>query len=437
MLGLKKGTTEFCRHNSMWTSEAEKTIKRLRAIFKDHARDIQHIGSTAVRKIRAKPIIDIVVGVTRLSSAELLKGKLRADGFIFDSARSNERRLIFFKLLYSEREGAELRTHNIYVVPYNSKLWLDYIVFRDSLNANDYKAYEYEALKLTFNGKYKYALPSYIKAKAEFILRTIDDNFPTMLLGKPVDIKLNAESPAAYPKISDGIYPIIHGQAECLPNADIYIIGGYGLDYSKLFRGIIIAHIWDKSNDRRIYIAAREGEVFYKPEILEAVEFYNKTSINLDTSDSIEKIKIVCQYEKSCGAVLYAKDRSGSGNGGNGDIKFLLVRGPTNRVGFPKGHIERGETEFETALREIYEETSLNVVLKADFKEEYEYRINGFIKKKVVYFLAEFNINDEYKIRDNKEIIEQRLISYEEARSLLRFTQDKEILRKAYEKIKD
>jgi len=113
----------------------------------------------------------------------------------------------------------------------------------------------------------------------------------------------------------------------------------------------------------------------------------------------------------------------------------LLVRGTTNRVGFPKGHIERGETEFETALREIYEETSLNVILKSDFKEEYEYSISGFIKKKVIYFLAEFNIQDEYKIRDKQEIIEQRLISYEEADSMLRFPQDKEILRKAYEKI--
>ena len=422
MLGLKKGSTEFCRHNSMWTLEAEKTIKQLKAILQDNARDIQHIGSTAVRKIKAKPIIDIVVGVTNLDSAELAKDKLRAGGFIFDSARSNEKRLIFFKLSYSECENAKLRTHNVYVVPYNSKLWFDYIVFRDYLNINDYKAYEYEALKMTLNGKYKYALPSYIKAKADFIRKTIDDNFHTILLGKDLDISLDTESSLGYPKISDGVYPLIKGNTEYLPNCDIYIIGEDDLDYNVLFEGRIIAYIRNKSDSRIIYIAAKRGKIFYKPEILEAIDFLEV----LNTSS--ENTTMLCLYEKSCGAVVYTKDKL--------DIKFLLVRGPNNRVGFPKGHIERGETEFETALREIYEETSLNVMLKADFKEEYEYHINGFISKKVVYFLAEFNIKDEYKIRDNKEIIEQRLISYEEARNLLRFSQDKEILRKAYEKIK-
>ena len=424
MLGLKKGSTEFCRHNSMWTSEAEKTINQLKVIFQDKARDIQHIGSTAVKKIRAKPIIDIAVGVINLRSAELLKNKLHAEGFIFDSARSNEKRLIFFRFLYSERENAERRTHNIYVVPYNSKLWFDYIIFRDYLNINDNKAYEYEALKLTLNGKYKYALPSYIKAKSDFIRKTIDDNFHTMLLGKNLDVKLDTESSIEYPKISEGIYPLAKGSTECLPNIDVYIIGADNLDYNVPLASRIIAYIWNKADNRRIYIAteANRGKIFHKPEILEAIDYLKI----INTSS--ENVKMLCLYEKSCGAVVYTKDGA--------DIKFLLVRGPTNRVGFPKGHIERGETEFETALREIYEETSLNVILKADFKEEYEYHINGFISKRVVYFLAEFNINDEYKIRDNKEIIEQRLISYEEADKMLRFVQDKEILRKAYEKIK-
>ena len=425
MLGLKKGMIEFYRHDPMWTSEAEKTIAQLKAVFKDYARDIQHIGSTAVRKIKSKPVIDIAVGVSDMKYAEILKNKLRFNGFIFDNARSNENRRIFFKLLYSEKDKVNLRTHNIYIVQYNSKLWLDYIIFRDYLNSNEYKAHEYESLKLTLNGKYKYALPSYIKAKADFIRKTIDDNFYAMLLGKTIDIDLNAENSVIYPKISDGVYPVAHGKADCLPSQDIYIIGEYNLDYNKKFKGKIIAYIWSKANNRKIWVAAKEGGVFHKPDILEAIEFQK----NIDVSP--ENIKIICLHEKSCGAVVYARDTD------TGDIKFLLVRGTSNRVGFPKGHIERGETEFETALREIYEETSLNVVLKTDFKEEYEYSIGGFINKKVVYFLAEFNIRDEYKIGDEHEIIEQRLISYGEAESILRFPQDKAILRKAYEKIID
>ena len=419
MLGLKKGAAEFYAHDALWASEAEKTITQLRTLFKDYACDIQHIGSTAVKKIKAKPVIDIAVGVTDIKIVEILKNKLRFNGFIYDNARSNDQRRIFFKLKYSEKDNTNLKTHNIYIVAHNCRLWLDYIIFRDYLNINEYKAREYENLKLTLNGKYKYALPSYIKAKSDFIRKTIDDNFYAMLLGKTININLDTTSSVNYPKIGDGIYPIAYGTSDSLQNQAIYIIGSYNLDYSKRFKGKIIAYISNKADNSKIWVAAKDGDIFYKPEILEAVDFQKK--IDLDN------IRIVCLYEKSCGAVVYTKD--------GGDIKFLLVRGTTNRVGFPKGHIERGETEFETALREIYEETSLNVILKSDFKEEYEYAISGFIKKKVIYFLAEFNIRDEYKIRDKQEIIEQRLISYEEADAMLRFPQDKAILKKAYEKI--
>ena len=419
MLGLKKGAAEFYAHDALWISEAEKTITQLRAVFKDYACDIQHIGSTAVKKIKAKPVIDIAVGVTDIKVVEILKNKLRFNGYIYDNARSNEQRRIFFKLKYSVKDAINLKTHNIYIVAHNCRLWLDYIIFRDYLNMNEYKAREYENLKLTLNGKFKHALPSYIKAKSDFIRKTIDDNFYAMLLGKVITITLDTKSSVNYPKVGDGIYPVAYGTAESLQNQDIYVIGGYNLDYTRKFKGKIIAYISNRYDNSKVWIAAKDGDIFYKPEILEAVDFQKK--INPDN------IKIVCLYEKSCGGVVYAKDGE--------DIKFLLVRGTSNRVGFPKGHIERGETEFETALREIYEETSLSVILKSDFKEEYEYSISGFIKKKVIYFLAEFNIRDEYKIRDKQEIIEQRLISYEEADSMLRFPQDKEILKKAYQKI--
>ena len=421
MLGLKKGAAEFHAHDITWAAEAEKTISHLRSIFKEYACDIQHIGSTAVQKIKAKPVIDIAVGVTDIRIVDILKNKLRFNGFIYDSARSNESRRIFFRLKYSPQENINLKTHNIYIVAHNCRLWLDYIVFRDYLNINEYKAREYESLKLTLNGKYKYALPSYIKAKSDFIRKTIDDNFNTMLLGKVISIKLDAASQADYPKPGEGIHPLAYGQADCLQCQDIYIIGGHNLDYSRKFKGKLIAYIISRGDNKKIWVAARDGDVFYKPEILEAVGSQKNIGVSPD------KARIVCLHEKSCGAVVYARDGEG--------VKFLLVRGATNRVGFPKGHIERGETEFETALREIYEETSLNVALKPDFKEEYEYIISGFIQKKVVYFLAEFDILDEYKIRDKHEITEQRLIGYDAADAMLRFPQDKAILRKAYDKI--
>ena len=62
-LGLKSGTVQFEPHDKLWDEIAVQTIKTLKSILCDDAIDIQHIGSTAVPTIKAKPIIDIVVGV--------------------------------------------------------------------------------------------------------------------------------------------------------------------------------------------------------------------------------------------------------------------------------------------------------------------------------------------------------------------------------------
>ena len=65
MIGLKRGTVQLCSHEKEWEEEAQKTICRLRNILGGAAKDIQHVGSTAIPAIRAKPIIDIAMAVDR------------------------------------------------------------------------------------------------------------------------------------------------------------------------------------------------------------------------------------------------------------------------------------------------------------------------------------------------------------------------------------
>lgn len=60
-LGLKAGMVEIVDHDPKWEENAVNTIKRLRSILGSAAIDIQHIGSTAIRHIKAKPVIDIAV----------------------------------------------------------------------------------------------------------------------------------------------------------------------------------------------------------------------------------------------------------------------------------------------------------------------------------------------------------------------------------------
>ena len=86
--------------------------------------------------------------------------------------------------------------------------------------------------------------------------------------------------------------------------------------------------------------------------------------------------------EKSCGAVVFIHTSMG--------LRYVLVQSLGGIWGFPKGHVEAGETERETALREIREEVGLRPQLLHGFREADEYTLPGTnIRKEVVYFLAE------------------------------------------------
>ena len=75
------------------------------------------------------------------------------------------------------------------------------------------------------------------------------------------------------------------------------------------------------------------------------------------------------EHEKSCGAVVYTKI--------NGTIKYVLAQSLEGEWGFPKGHTEKGETEEQTALREIYEEVHLKVNILKGFRATDAYMLPG------------------------------------------------------------
>ena len=129
--------------------------------------------------------------------------------------------------------------------------------------------------------------------------------------------------------------------------------------------------------------------------------------------------------EYSAGAVLFSRD-------GN-DIKYVLVVERSGHCGFPKGHIEHGESEETAALREMYEETGVHARLIGDFRTEVEYNIGTRIKKHVTYFLAEYNTGE--KVERGDDIRTVRVLSLKEANRMLTHDTSREILRKASEYI--
>ena len=131
-------------------------------------------------------------------------------------------------------------------------------------------------------------------------------------------------------------------------------------------------------------------------------------------------------YEKSCGALVVRRE---------GDRYFILMirhKAKGNRS-FPKGHMEAGETEYVTALREVMEETSSRIAIISDFRATVNYSPSPGVMKEVVYFLA-FTTNPDIKPREG-EIAEVEWIPLEEAEECLAHENDKTVFRAAMERM--
>ena len=129
--------------------------------------------------------------------------------------------------------------------------------------------------------------------------------------------------------------------------------------------------------------------------------------------------------EKSCGTVLF----TGRGE----DLRFLLIRSTQDgKSGFPKGHVEAGESEVETALRETWEETSLHAKIIDGFRRTACYPLKNGRRKLVVYFLASYE-GEEPRSNPDFESYDFLSLPYREARRTLTFDNAKELLDEAYE----
>lgn len=82
-------------------------------------------------------------------------------------------------------------------------------------------------------------------------------------------------------------------------------------------------------------------------------------------------------YEKSCGAIVVD------------DGRVLLVKHNAGHWDFPKGHVEEGETEFETAIREVKEETNIDIKIEKENRYISEYSPKENVMKTVIYFIGE------------------------------------------------
>lgn len=163
-IGMKRGTVYLESHQPEWGKIAEETVRMIKSILGDAAVDVQHIGSTSIRHIKAKPIIDIAVGVGDYDAVTAKTGEFEKAEIIF---RIDERpeQLLFVKGDFEN----DTRTHHIHVVLYGSREWNDYLDLRDYLNADKTAAEEYERVKAELAERYPDDRGAYTEGKSEII----------------------------------------------------------------------------------------------------------------------------------------------------------------------------------------------------------------------------------------------------------------------------
>lgn len=225
MIGLRKGTVELYTHTTEWEKEAQTTITRLKDILGSAAVDVQHVGSTSIKSICAKPIIDIAVGVKNFDIILEMKPILEKNGFYYRESNINNQ-LLFACGNFYEGTG-DMQTHFIHVVLYGKYEWQNYLLMRDYLNDNITAAKEYEALKLKLAEEcplYK-GREHYLAGKHGFITSLLRKAIIETYAGKTVHIEIDRPKGYIHQKENYTLtYPINYG----------YIPGAYGGDGEEL-----------------------------------------------------------------------------------------------------------------------------------------------------------------------------------------------------------
>ena len=223
------------------------------------------------------------------------------------------------------------------------------------------------------------------------------------MLAKKVKVNL-------FGQISDKLYSgYITGDNN--ENMKAFVISSKAISQSSV-SGQVIASIELKDNAEHRVIVAPDREIYYEPQILDILSSVNNLKIK----------GISCLYEKSCGALIFYRNKQG--------VRVLLVKNHNGRYwSFPKGHMELNETEKETAIREIKEETNLDVKIIDGFREVSDYCPFGNIKKRVVFFLAQAFTDD---VIDQPEEIDSHIwVDIQQARKNCTYENDLRVIDKA------
>jgi GrpB-like predicted nucleotidyltransferase (UPF0157 family) len=165
MLGLKRSEVKLVDHNPEWETYATQIIEKLWGVFGSMAVDIQHVGSTAIRNIKAKPDMYIIAGIKNMNEAIEILPRLQEIGI---TKISNSLEPDTMLCVLSDDLERDMYTLYVHIVPHGCDTWNSNTRFRDYMNAFPQKAAEYERLKISLAEHYPKERRAYKNEKIKF-----------------------------------------------------------------------------------------------------------------------------------------------------------------------------------------------------------------------------------------------------------------------------
>lgn len=159
---------EIVEYDPSWPSKFELEKELLESLIGSFVYgSIEHVGSTSISGLAAKPVIDIMVGVESLESSRKAIDLLSSNGYCYYPYKTEV-------MHWFCKPKPEMRTHHLHLVPYGRPLWLERITFRDHLRVNPTLAAEYAALKHKLSEEHENDRDLYTEKKWPFVKKVLE-----------------------------------------------------------------------------------------------------------------------------------------------------------------------------------------------------------------------------------------------------------------------
>ena len=161
-LGLTIGKVTLSSYNPKWKTIFEEEKKNLETLLAPIAKEIEHVGSTSIEGLSAKPIIDIAIGLDDLKDFSKIKEKIKPPYYVKENPTEGEELIV-------KRKDETTTTHLIHVMDRNKQRYQETIEFRNYLIPHEKTKKDYEKLKKSLAKQYSEDRKTYTASKNDFI----------------------------------------------------------------------------------------------------------------------------------------------------------------------------------------------------------------------------------------------------------------------------